>query len=128
MPGRDNIGDVGLQTFQQVLPNKLQLNMIKLTNCRPKMAAFSLKTFRLFKKTWGVSSVQEKTFKEIGPFLGKLEAAFFQQANFGITLYTYYSLYRYIPRKNIYQLLLLLFGKKTLRCNCIHVYGHKMTW
>ena len=71
---------------------------------------------------------EKKTFKEIGPFLGKLEADFFQQANFGITLYTYYSLYRYIYlEKYIYLLLLLLFGKKTLRCNCIHVYGHKMT-
>ena len=43
--------------------------------------------------------LEKKTFKEIGPFLGKLEADFFQQANFGITLYTYYSLYRYVPRK-----------------------------
>ena len=48
VPGRDNIWDVGLQTFKQVLHNKLQLNIIKFTNCRPKMAAFSLKTFRLF--------------------------------------------------------------------------------
>ena len=48
VPGRDNIGDVGLQTFKQVLLNKLQLNIIKFTNFRPKMAAFSLKTFRLF--------------------------------------------------------------------------------
>ena len=47
VPGRDNIGDVGLQTFKQVLLNKLQLNIIKFTNFRPKMAAFSLKTFRL---------------------------------------------------------------------------------
>ena len=48
VPGRDNIGDVGLWTFKQVLLNKQQLNIIKFTNFRPKMAAFSLKTFRLF--------------------------------------------------------------------------------
>ena len=47
VPGRDNIGDVGLQTFKQVLLNKLQLNIIKFKNFRPKMAAFSLKTFSL---------------------------------------------------------------------------------
>ena len=32
----------------QVLLNKLQLNITKITNSRPKMTAFSLKTFRLF--------------------------------------------------------------------------------
>ena len=50
VPGRDNIGDVGLQTFKQVLLNKLQLNITKFTNFRPKMEAFSLKTFRLLKQ------------------------------------------------------------------------------
>ena len=36
-----------LQTFKQVLLNKLQLNITEFTNFRPKMVAFSLKTFRL---------------------------------------------------------------------------------
>ena len=39
--------NVGLQ---RVLPNKLQLNITEFTNLRPKMAAYSLKTFRLFLK------------------------------------------------------------------------------
>ena len=34
--------------FKKVLNNKLQLNITKFTNHSPKMAAFSLKTFRLF--------------------------------------------------------------------------------
>ena len=46
--GRHWPGDVGLQTFKQVLNNKLQLNITQFTNHRPKMATFSLKTFRLF--------------------------------------------------------------------------------
>ena len=55
VPGRDNIRDVGLQTFKQVLLNKQQINIIKFTNFRPKMAAFSLKTFRLYQNEYLVA-------------------------------------------------------------------------
>ena len=48
VPWRDNIGDVGLQMFKQVILNKLQLNITKFTNFRLKVDAFSLKTFILF--------------------------------------------------------------------------------
>ena len=42
------LGVAGGVAGLQVLLNKLQLNITKFTNFRPKMAAFSLKTFRLF--------------------------------------------------------------------------------
>ena len=46
--GRNNIGDVGLYYRLCRHSNKFYLiNIIKFTNFRPKMVAFSLKTFRL---------------------------------------------------------------------------------
>ena len=65
MPRRDNFGDKGLQTFKQVLLNKLQLNITEFTNYRPKMAAFSLKTFRLFNHHFNQSSFRLVMFSTI---------------------------------------------------------------
>ena len=59
------MGDKGLWTFKKVLLNKLQLNIIEFTNYRHKMAAFSLKTFRLFNHHFNQSSFRLVMFSTI---------------------------------------------------------------